>query len=192
MVDLDKQIARLNRAAELHKMPPTTPLSTDLAAIFLGVSKSTLENYRTKGGGPVYGQDVSPGAVGTNQKVTYLVRELLIWIEANQVSSSMEAAFRKGQLFETVTDLARVEPFWVDPATGRIDGNVLDSTIGTVIERAEEWEIIWLPVMEAASREWSNLSTHREFGDRVGKALDKEWNRLKSGLESTELGEGIA
>ena len=69
---------------------------------------------------------------------------------------------------------------------------MLDSTIGTVIDRAEDWEIVWLPVMEAATREWSNLSTHREFGDRVGQALDKEWNRLRSGFESTEMGEDIA
>ena len=189
---LDKQLANLEIAERLHKLPPTMLLSTDLAAIFLNISKQTLEGYRINGGGPIYSQPGKVGAAGGNQKVQYQVSDLLTWNEANKLSSSMQAAVRKGQMFETVADLVRIEPFWVDPANGRIDGNVLDSTIGTVIDRAEDWEIVWLPVMEAATREWSNLSTHREFGDRVGQALDKEWNRLRSGFESTEMGEDIA
>ena len=187
----NKELANLDIAKRLHNLPPTMLLSTDLAAIFLNISKQTLEGYRTKGGGPLYSQPGGVGAVGGNQKVQYQVSDLLAWNEANKLSSSMQAAVRKGQLFETVADLVRIEPFWLNPANGRIDGNVLDSTIDTVIERAEDWEIVWLPVMEAASKEWSNLSTHREFGDRVGQALDKEWNRLRSGFESTEMGEDI-
>lgn len=91
-------MAKLDVLDKLHRLPETTLLTTELAAIFLCASVTSMERMRAKGTGPAYSQDCSKGARGTNQKCLYMKSDLLRWHERNKVSSSMEAAVRKGQV----------------------------------------------------------------------------------------------
>jgi hypothetical protein len=60
----------------LHMLPDAAALTTDEAAIFLRLSKSTMERMRHNGGGPDYLQGGPVGARGLNQKITYIKSDL--------------------------------------------------------------------------------------------------------------------
>lgn len=51
-------------------------LTTDEAAVYLGLSKGTLENWRSSGSGPEYCQP--------SGKVYYLISDLDAWIESGR------------------------------------------------------------------------------------------------------------
>lgn len=89
-------IVKLDVLDRPHRLPETTLLTTDLAAMFLCASVTSMERMRAKGTGP-YSQDCSKGARGTNQKCLYMKSDLFRWHERNKVTSSMEAAIRKGK-----------------------------------------------------------------------------------------------
>lgn len=104
-------LANLDVLERLHRLPDEVALTTSEAAIFLRSSVSALESMRAKGTGPAYIQGGGRGAVGSNQKCLYEKADLLAWMRANKVSSTVEAAVRKGQLFMSVADLAREKAF---------------------------------------------------------------------------------
>lgn len=64
----------------------TAPLLDGVAAAaFLGVSKRTLENWRTKGGGPRY-------LKLTERLVRYRVADLTLWLAAREFGNTAEEA----------------------------------------------------------------------------------------------------
>ena len=144
-------LAQLDVLARLHALPDSAALTTSEAAIFLRSSVSALESMRAKGTGPAYIQSGGRGAVGSNQKCLYEKTDLLAWMRANKVASTVEAAVRKGQLFATVFDLAHLEAFWLD-VDGQVVGMVEQAPVATVIERLGQYEIAWLPVADAAAQ----------------------------------------
>lgn len=179
-------LANLDILERLHRLPDQVALTTSEAAIFLRSSVSALESMRSKGTGPAYIQGGGHGAAGSNQKCLYEKADLLAWMRANKVSSTVEAAVRKGQLFSSIADLARVEAFWVD-VHDQIVGMIEEAPVGTVIERLGQYEIRWLPVAEAAARTWSDLASHRSFAEPVSNVLRQEQRRVETGIEATEL-----
>ncbi|CAH0228633.1 hypothetical protein SRABI118_02409 [Massilia sp. Bi118] len=180
------RLADLDALARLHALPDAVALTTSEAAIFLRSSVSALESMRAKGTGPAYIQGGGRGSVGSNQKCLYEKADLLAWMRANKVSSTVEAAVRKGQLFMSVADLAREEAFWVD-AHGQVVGMVEAALVGTVVERLGMYEIAWLPVADAAARTWSDLASHRTLAGAVSNVLRSELLRAEAGVEASEI-----
>lgn len=88
----------LDDVDRLHCLADSVPFTTKEAALFLRSSVSALEAMRRQGTGPVYIQPGAKGSVGANQKCLYQKADLLAWLDANKVSSVIEAAERKGQL----------------------------------------------------------------------------------------------
>jgi hypothetical protein len=179
-------LANLDVLERLHRLPDEAALTTSEAAIFLRSSVSALESMRAKGSGPAYIQGGGRGAAGSNQKCLYEKADLLSWMRANKVSSTVEAAVRKGQLFASIADLARVEAFWID-AHGQILGMVEEAPVATVIERLGRYDIEWLPVVDGAARTWSELASHRTFANAVSNVLRREIGRGEAAVKSTEL-----
>jgi len=179
-------LANLDILERLHRLPDDVALTTSEAAIFLRSSVSALESMRAKGTGPAYIQGGGRGAVGSNQKCLYEKADLLAWMRANKVSSTVEAAVRKGQLFATIFDLARLEAFWLD-VDGQVVGMVEQAPVATVIERLGQYEIAWLPVADATAQTWSDIGSHRTFAHAVSNILRQELQRVEAGVESTEL-----
>jgi hypothetical protein len=178
--------ANLEILERLHRLPDEVALTTSEAAIFLRSSVSALESMRAKGSGPAYIQGGGRGAAGSNQKCLYEKADLLAWMRANKVSSTVEAAVRKGQLFSSIADLAHVEAFWID-AHGRIVGMVEEAPVGIVIERLGLYEIQWFPVADAAARTWSELADHRSFAEAVSNVLRQQQQSVEAGMEATEI-----
>lgn len=182
----DVPLAQLDVLARLHLLPDAVALTTSEAAIFLRSSVSALEAMRAKGIGPVYIQGGGRASLGSNQKCLYEKADLLAWQRTNKVSSTVEAAVRKGQLFTTLAGIAAVEAFWID-SQGQIMGIVEQAPTGVVIERLGLYDIEWLAVSDAAGRAWSDLEGHRAVVGSLSDILGRELARGRSGLEASEL-----
>lgn len=179
-------LCQLDILARLHSLPDAAALTTSEAAVFLRSSVSALESMRSKGTGPTYIQGGGRGSTGSNQKCLYEKADLLAWQRGNKVSSTVEAAVRKGQLFTTTLALAEVEAFWAD-AYGQIIGMVEAAPVSTVIARLGQFEIEWLPVVEAAARAWRDVPVHHKFADQVSSVLRQELQRVAAGLDASEI-----
>lgn len=186
LIDLNEPLAQLDVLARLHALPDAVALTTSEAAVFLRSSVSALEAMRAKGTGPVYIQGGGRGSSGSNQKCLYEKADLLAWQRANKVSSTVEAAVRKGQLFTTLADIAAVEAFWID-AQGRVVGMIEQAPTRLVIERLGLYDIEWLAVSDAAAKAWSDLESHRAVVVSLADILARELARGRSGLEASEL-----
>ena len=178
----------------IDRLPDNRPLKSAEAAILLTFSLSTLERMRVKGTGPDYfqggmrklGSTPAPEG-GSNQHIRYFKPDIQAWFKSGMVSSSMQAAIRKGQAFGTIFDLAQERPYYLD-AIGRVAGMVESTPIDTFIERLGEWDIVWMPATEAASRAWANLADHKSFAETVNKALSSALSGISAALEATEVG----
>ena len=177
----------------INRMPDERPLKSAEAAVLMTFSLSTLERMRVDGTGPDYFQggirkagSAPSQAKGTNQHVRYFKPDIRAWWKASKVSSAMQAAILKGQAFRSIFDLAEERPFYLD-AIGCVAGMVESTPIDTFIERLGEWDIVWMPAVEAASRSWVNLADHQSFADSVNKILSQARSGIDSGLMATEL-----
>lgn len=179
-------LASLDILERLHRLPDAVALTTSEAAVFLRSSVSALESMRAKGTGPAYIQGGGKGASGSNQKCLYEKADLLTWQRANKVSSTVEAAVRKGQFFTSIHDLAALEPFWVDER-GQIVGMVEAEPVGTVLARLGLFEIEWLPAMEALSQPWREAIMHEELARQASGLLRQGLYSIDAGLEATKI-----
>ncbi|SDG06476.1 MULTISPECIES: hypothetical protein [unclassified Duganella] len=188
MGSMEKILAELDILERLHRLPDTASLRTSEAAIFLRSSVSALESLRVKGNGPRYIQPGGKGA-GSNHTCLYHKSDLLAWQEANKLSSTMEAAVRRGQLFLTLHDVVNEEAFWLDEQR-RIVGMVESSPVRLVIDRLGLFDIVWMPVIDAISQEWSELGAHKELASQVTSVMRHQLDRVAAGVEATDIALG--
>jgi hypothetical protein len=184
--DPNEPLAQLDVLARLHALPDAVALTTSEAAVFLRSSVSALEAMRSAGTGPTYIQAGGKGSRGSNQKCLYEKADLLAWQRANKVSSTVEAAVRKGQLFMALGDLAQVEAFWID-ADGQVVGMVEAAPVATVIEHLGVFDIEWMLPTEAAGRSWGDIAEHRAFGSALASILQRELRRVEAGFDASEI-----
>lgn len=127
---------------------------------------------------------------GTNQHIRYRLGDIRDWCEKTKVSRVREAAVFKGQTFvNSLEDLTREAAFYVD-ARGEIEGAVESGTLGELLE-AEEGDIVFLPVHEAAASAWSDLGKHQELAQAVQRVLSHERQRLDAAVENTDFKSSI-
>lgn len=174
----------------LHVLPDSVTLTSSEAALFLAISITQLDRMRKSGQGPAYMQGGSYGAKGTNQACTYHKKDLIAWQEGNKISSKLEAAIRKGHAFTSIFELGQQEAFYVDPH-GNIEAMCERTEVETIIERLGQWEIVWMTPVEAASREWSDLTAHKSFAGEIQTVMGKAASGIAAGVDATDMAEGI-
>lgn len=181
-------VSELETLDLLHRLPDTVLLKTSEAAVLLRTSVRSLERLRQSAGGPPYMQGGAQGASGANQKCLYRKGDLLEWVESNMVSSNVEAAIRKGQLFRTIHDLAEERPYWVD-ATGKVSGAVENTEVGDFLKRMGNpmWEIEWLSAEESSLRSWDDLDAKRQHTESVERVLSNALGVVRGALEKDEF-----
>ena len=108
-------------------------------------------------------------AEGVNQHVRYFKPDIIAWRDRGKISSTVQAAKLKGQVFATIIYLAEKHPFYIYPASGGVDGMVEHTPIETVIARLGDWEIVWMPATEAGRQRWSNLAAYKELAGRTNR-----------------------
>ena len=197
MATVGPTLAQLDDWQRIDALPDGYPLKTAEAAVFTTFSVATMERMRANGTGPDYFQggirrDGSQHAPeGTNQHVRYFKTDIIAWRNRGKVSSTMQAAKLKGQVFATIFDLAEPHAFYIDPAGGGVAGLVEHTPIETVIARLGEWEIVWMPATEAASQRWSNLGAHQDFSGQVQSALSNLQSGIAASLNATEVSDCV-
>lgn len=182
------KISSLEALELISRLPDDVPLTTEEAAVFLRLSVTTLERMRADGTGPVYSQGGAKGAGGTNQKCLYLKADLKVWLAANRVSSSMEAAVRKGQMFRTLGDVQREVAVWIG-ADGLVAGLVEDTEVDVFFGRLGNplWGVEWVSAMEAAMRPWSDIAAHKEFAGNVSECLRGLVDAVSAAVDASEM-----
>lgn len=170
----------------ISALRPDTLLTTSEAAVFLRTSVTKMERLRKDGDGPPYIQGGGLKAKGSNQTCLYEKADLLAWIKGNKVSSSLEAAIRKGQTFASIFDLAELHAFYLDKS-GNIESMVDENMLGTVVERIGQWNMVWLTAIDAASSRWDDLSRHQEFAARAKSVLSDALQSIQSGIDATDI-----
>ncbi|SDG96967.1 hypothetical protein SAMN05216466_106226 [Paraburkholderia phenazinium] len=179
MLDDEVLVRRLNAVASLHD---EQSIGEDLAALFLGRSRSTLERMRSEGRGPEYIQAVQEGGpkhAGRRPGVTYLMKDLRAWRDAHKVSNPREAAHRdrKALKFETLVDLLDEQPWFVKRGADELVGHVLTGSEEMLEARLNDraLEVVWLPMPEAMTRPWRNLRErtpfHEAYIEVMGEAM---------------------
>ena len=147
----------------LHRLPDEAALTPDEAAIFLRSSVTTLARMRKSENGPAYLQGGTKESRGTNQKVTYIKADLIVYQQGIKVSNSLSAAVRRGQTFipygdptpkHSLYDLSNKRPFYCDKK--KIEGCVIEMPFLAILARLGKSEIVWLNPIHAATLSWSN------------------------------------
>lgn len=175
----------------LHLLPDAAALTTDEAAIFLRLSRSSMERMRRVSAGPDYVQGGGKGAKGVNQKCSYIKSDLIIYQNSNKVANSMAAAVRRGQAYmpyadptpkRSLYDLITKRPFYRDEK-GSLAGCVDETPVDTVIARLGAWEFEWLSPIHAASKVWSEQTEHVYFAKGIKVALDLAMKRIDEAIK---------
>lgn len=185
-------------AQQLARLPDDAQVSAGTAALLICVdappSERTMEGWRQ---GRNRGGETGPpfhAGTGRTSPVSYNVGEVRAWVRAQRVSTTMEAAARRGLTFATIADLSRPEP-WV------LQGDYVVGHALTVsasdLERALRGEAGAVLRIAGLSdvmlgTTWSDPSTCRVFHAAYTDVLRAALESADAVLDATDLHEGIA
>lgn len=184
LMEIDDALIRL------HYLPDSVTLTSSEAALFLNISITTLDRLRKSGDGPDYMQGGSYGAKGTNQACTYHKHDLITWQQKNKVSGKLDSAIKNGHAFVSIFELGQQEAFYLD-LHGNVEAMCERTEVQTIIERLGQWDIVWMTPVEAASREWSSLSSHRAYAGEIQNVLSQAASSVAAGVAATDMADGI-
>lgn len=179
--DTQKLIQDLEVLGALHLLPDLAALTTEEAAVLLRLSPTTLERMRRDGSGPPYIQGGKKGARGTNQKVTYLKKDLLEYQQGLKVDSSMAAAVRKGQAWlpyanptpkRSPHDFGTKRPFYMNGGDMNVLACVLEVTMSEFIDNLGQYRIEWLNPVHAGMLDWVNPAAKELYVSQLRERLE--------------------
>lgn len=182
---------------ELVRLPDDAQVSAATAALLIRVddppSARTMEGWRQ---GRNRGGETGPpfhAGPGRTSPVSYNVGEVRAWVRAQRVSTTMEAAARRGLTFATIADLSRPEP-WVlqgDYVVGHALTvsaadleNALRGQAGAILRIAGLSDVM-------LGTTWSDPSTCRAFHAAYSDVLRAALESADAVLDATDLHEGM-
>lgn len=148
---------------EISNLPDDAILSAELAALYLGTSPKTLARLRQSNDGPEYIQYPQTGSKARNQRVNYIMRSLREWRNKHIVTSTIDAAIRRGMAFSRINDLVIPQPFL------SLDGEVVNHVFCLTIEEFiahfndPNASIVWMKWSKALSYNWRNNMKREPF-----------------------------
>jgi len=187
--DIREQFSKAKVRASLASMPDETPVGVDLAAVYLCTSPATLKRMRAEGTGPKYLQpQTNAGTTARNQKISYLMGDLKVWLRSQSTASTMHAAELRGTMFATLGDLATLEPFWVKKVKGveAVLGHVLATDVAGLISD-QDAQIEWLDWAGALRLPWPNREQRQTFEELFKRILGRALDAAQAGLEASEM-----
>jgi hypothetical protein len=196
--DIQQMILEARVRDELSRLSDDTAVPPELAALFLGVSESTLRRMRD-GTGPKYVQPKSTSkgseGLGRNQAIMYRIGELKAWQKNNQFSSTIEAAQARGLCFASLLDLATEQPFLtrVDKSQRVIGhGLAVPLTKTRRLLQGAKARILWMAWEEALALTWESSAARGPFERAFSSALSRAEGSSFAGREATEVVEATA
>lgn len=184
--ELRESFVKAQVRSRLNALNDDTPLSQDLASVYLDVSDATLKRMRASGKGPQYIQGMSEeGAKSRNQKVLYTVGALKDWIAKNRTDSTGHAAIRRGLMFQTLSDVLVEEPWWV----GR-DGVILGHALS--IDFSEGYDLIWSSILDVLKMRFDSFENRAHFSRLALVILNKLTMEIEAGDQAAMISAGIS
>jgi len=185
--------------SSLSQLDNSTPLTQDLASLYLDVSDATLKRMRANNTGPAYVQgQPEDGGKSRNQKVIYTVGALKDWIESNKTTSTGHATIRRGLMFGTINDLLIPEPWWANKegvlhqhGFAWFDIRLFYGTDGTDISNGADFEIVWLSVHDALTQRWLAPKERTQFDDIYADLLRQCLAMNGSAIEASFMEEAL-
>lgn len=174
--ELRESFVKAQVRSRLNALNDDTPLSQDLASVYLDVSDATLKRMRASGKGPQYIQGMSEeGAKSRNQKVLYTVGALKDWISKNRTDSTGHAAIRRGLMFQSITDLLIPEPWWEK------DGSILGHAFSYFPDEKDQDAVFicWCGVFHALKRAWSTKDRHA-YSEKACELLRQDIKHIEA------------
>lgn len=178
--ELQESFAKAQVRSRLNALDEDTPITQDLASVYLDVSDATLKRMRASGKGPQYVQGMSEeGTKSRNQKVLYTVGSLKDWIAKNRTDSTGHAAIRRGLMFQSLSDLLIHEPWWL---------NDKNEIIGHAFEYIfHDQQIIWMTLEKALHYDWMHPDRFATFSCQIKKILSSHLSKIESLEEKNNL-----
>lgn len=176
--ELRESFVKAQVRSRLNALNDDTPLSQDLASVYLDVSDATLKRMRASGKGPQYIQGMSEeGAKSRNQKVLYTVGSLKDWISKNRTDSTGHAAVRRGLMFQSITELMMPEP-WVISEKSKIITHAFSNPNVNLKDK-----ITWISWINLIDYEFENVKLQTYFIETMKYVHEKHLLKLNSILE---------
>ena len=153
----------LEIVSAISNIPDEVSVSAEVAALFLGISLKSLARLRQSNDGPPYTQYPQAGSKARNQRVNYIMRSLREWRNKHIVTSTMNAAVRRGMAFSRVNDLVIPQPFW--SSRGEIINHAFCLTIEEFATYLNDPDasLLWIKWSTALSQNWKINAIREPF-----------------------------
>ena len=201
-LSLEEEMVRARFASEIAGWHDDTTLNEEQAAIFLGVSVSLLEYWRSKRNdpgerrrfeGPEMIKIFGTGAVGQNQRVNYKLGALRAFQARNTSTSSFDSALKAGLLGWTTFQMpffAKLElRDWQTCVV--ICGNAWNIADPRRESLFFEWvqkkiELVSFTSRDAVLSYWDDVGSHQAYA-KIGASLWRnEVKLVKAAIENAE------
>ncbi len=196
LVSDQKIRASLERAMArnaLAGLADETVVESDLAALYLGISLSTLR--RIAKGELKSIKNPESGSTAFNQKALFEMGELRRWREKNKAGGVAEQALLRGLGFQALSDLAIEQPFWTrhqgrgESILGHgltlppeiVESSLSDPQIG----------VEWLTWEAALSLPWESVEQRELFQPLYVACLKHALGSAEAGGVATEMFVGV-
>ena len=156
---------------EISSLPDDATLSAELAALFLGTSPKTLARLRQSKDGPEYTQYPQTGSKARNQRVNYIMRSLREWRNKHIVTSTMDAAVRRGMAFSRINDLVIPHPFWRTESKIINHAFCLTKEEFSALLNDSNASLVWIKWSAALRQSWKNNAIREPFHLRYLRLL---------------------
>lgn len=164
-----------------------TVVESELAALYLGISLSTLR--RIVGDGELKAiKNPASGSTAFNQKALFEMGELRRWREKNKAGGVAEQALLRGMAFRSISDLAIEQPFWTH-RQGRTEtilghGLTLAPEVVEAMLADSTVSVAWLPWDEALGLPWESAEQRALFEPLYVECLRHALGAAEAGREA--------
>lgn len=191
LVSNPKIRASLERAMArnaLAGLADETVVESELAALYLGISISTLRRIVGKGELKAI-KNPEGGSTAFNQKALFEMGELRRWREKNKAGGVAEQALLRGLAFASISDLAIEQPFWTR-RQGRGEsilghGLTLPPDVFEGLLDDPKVGVEWLPWDEALNLPWESAEQRELFEPLYVECLRQALGAAEAGREAT-------
>lgn len=166
-----------------------TLVPSELAALYLAISPSTLRRIVNDGGLKPTKNPVS-GSAAFNQKASFEMGELRRYKAKNKAGGVAEQALLRGLAFQSVSDLAIEQPFWLRHDRRE---SILGHGLTVPLEILEtslndpQVGVVWLPWDEALQLPWESMEQREMFEPLYVGCLRQALGTAEAGREATMM-----
>jgi hypothetical protein len=191
LVSDQKIRASLERAMArnaLAGLADETVVESDLAALYLGISLSTLRRIAKVELKSI--KNPESGSTAFNQKALFEMGELRRWREKNKAGGVAEQALLRGLAFQSVSDLAIEQPFWLrHDRRESILGHGLTLPPEIVESSLDDPQVgvVWLSWDEALRLPWESMEQRELFEQLYVGCLRLALGAAEAGREATMM-----